>query len=55
MRSDGQQSRARDNVAHAERPYNDMQTAIDAQRNVQSFEQELTERFIAIQAQRDKQ
>jgi hypothetical protein len=54
VRSAGQQSIARDNVAHAEQPYNDMQTAIDAQRKVQSFDQALTERFIAIQTQRDK-
>jgi hypothetical protein len=30
-----------------------MQTAIHPQRKVQSFEQALTERFIAIQTQRD--
>lgn len=41
------------NIAQAERPYNDMSTAIDAQRKVQSFEQALTERFSAIQTQRD--
>ena len=51
--SAGQQSIARNNIAHAEQPYNDMQTAIHPQRKVQSFEQALTERFIAIQTQRD--
>lgn len=30
VRSAGQQSITRDNLAHAERPYNDMQTVIDA-------------------------
>ena len=30
-----------------------VQSAIDAQRKVQSFDQSLTERFIAIQTQRD--
>jgi hypothetical protein len=55
VQSAGQYSIARDNIAHAERPYNDMQTVIDAQRNVQSFEPALTERFIAIQTQRDEQ
>jgi hypothetical protein len=54
VQSAGQYSIARDNIAHAERPYNDMQTAIDAQRKVQSFEPALTERFIAIQTQRDE-
>jgi hypothetical protein len=54
VQSAGQQSIARDNIAHAEPPYNDMQTAIDAQRKVQSFDQALTERFIAIHTQRDK-
>ena len=54
VRSAGQQSIARDNSAHAERPYNDMPTAISAQRKVQSFEQALTERFIALQSQRDE-
>jgi hypothetical protein len=31
-----------------------MPTAIDAQRKVQSFEQALPERFIALQSQRDE-
>jgi hypothetical protein len=53
IHSDGQESIARDNQAHADRPYNDMHTAIDAQRKIQSFESALTERFIAAQAQRD--
>ena len=55
VRSAGQASTARDNTAHAERPYNDMQTVIDAQRKMQSFEPALTERFIAMQTQRDEQ
>jgi len=54
VRSAGQRSIARDNSAYAERPYNDMATAIDAQRKVQSFEQALTGRFIALQSQRDE-
>src|SRR6266542_3382251 len=54
VRSAGQQSIARDNSAHAERPCNDMPTAINAQRKVQSFEQALIERFIALQSQRDE-
>lgn len=55
VRSGGQQSIARDNIAHAEQPYNDMQTVIDGQRRVQSFEPALTDRFIATQTQRDEQ
>jgi hypothetical protein len=55
VRSAGQQSIAHDNMAHAELPYNDMQTAIDAQRKLQSFEPALTDRFIAAQTQRDEQ
>jgi Right handed beta helix region len=55
VRSAGQHSIARDNIAHAEQPYNDLQTAIDAQRKVQSFDPALTERFIAIQTRRDEQ
>jgi hypothetical protein len=54
VRSAGKDSIARDNLAHAEQPYNDMQTAIDAQRKVQSFDPALTERFIATQIQRDE-
>jgi hypothetical protein len=53
IHSAGQESIARDNLAHAAQPYNDMQTAIDAQRKAQSFETALTEQFIATQTQRD--
>jgi hypothetical protein len=55
VRSTGQQSIARDNIAHAEQPYNDLQAVIDAQRKLQSFEPALTDRFIATQTQRDEQ
>jgi hypothetical protein len=55
IHSAGQQSITRDNLDHAEQPYNDMQTVIDAQRKLQSFEPALTERFIALQTQRDEQ
>lgn len=55
VRSAGQQSIARDNIGHAEQPYNDMQTVIDEQRKLQSFEPALTERFIATQTKRDQQ
>jgi hypothetical protein len=54
VRSAGQHSIARDNIAHADRPYNDMHTPIDMQRRVQSFEPALTERFIALQTQPEK-
>ena len=54
VRSAGQGSIARDNIAHAERPFNDLQTAIDAQRKLQSFEHELTDHFIAIQTRHDE-
>ena len=53
IHSAGQESIARDNLAHAAQPYNDMLTVIDAQRKAQSFESALTEHFIANQIERD--
>jgi hypothetical protein len=52
VRLEGQLSIARDNIEHAERPYNDMQPVGDAQRKLQSFEPDLTARFIALQTGR---
>jgi hypothetical protein len=52
VRSGGRETIARDNVAHAERPYNDMAQAASPQRQMQSFERELTAQFLALQTGR---
>lgn len=52
VRSAGRESLARDNIAHAERPYNDMERADGPQRAVQSFARELTAQLIALQTGR---
>jgi parallel beta-helix repeat protein len=52
VRSAGRESIARDNTAHAERPYNDMERAAGPQRDLQSFGRELTAQFLALQTRR---
>lgn len=52
VRSDGRESLARDNLAHAERPHSERERGAEAQRMVQSFERERTDAFIELQAGR---